>query len=155
MEEDGSRVQHGNSANKAVFESTHGAGFRERLWCGCGSHNNFLLSGVMEGADGEDTRHWAQGSGPNGMRAGSPSGVPSAPGAGPSIRYGMPASSIILKAPQVHRLRTGPAVCRCLLGAGGRERGGWRRRGVTGAEEQRQKLQLVNSLFLLAKNKGL
>jgi hypothetical protein len=34
------------------------------------------------------------------MRAGSPSGVPSAPGAGPSIRYGMPASSIILKAPQ-------------------------------------------------------
>ena len=34
----------------------------------------------------------AQGSGPNGMRAGSPSGVPSAPGAGPSIRYGMSAS---------------------------------------------------------------
>ena len=38
----------------------------------------------MEG--GERCSNWAQSSGPNGMRAGSPSGVPSAPGAGSSIR---------------------------------------------------------------------
>jgi hypothetical protein len=49
----------------------------------------------------------AQGSGPHGMRAGSPSGVPSAPGAGPSIRYGMSASLIIERR---RRLRDGPPV---------------------------------------------
>ena len=49
----------------------------------------------------------AQGSGPHGMWGGSPSGVPTAPGAGPSIRYGMSASLIIERR---RRLRDGPPV---------------------------------------------
>jgi hypothetical protein len=60
---------------------------------GCtGGCNKILLPEGGGGSKGEERRHWAQGSGPNGMRAGSPSGVPSAPGAGPSIRSGMPSN---------------------------------------------------------------
>jgi len=50
------------------------------------------------------------------MRAGSPSGVPSAPGAGPSIRLGMPASEIIERR---RRLRTGPPVFVTRVSTGG------------------------------------
>jgi hypothetical protein len=43
------------------------------------------------------------------MRVGSPLGVPSAPGAGPSILYGMSASCIIERR---RRLRSGPAAAK-------------------------------------------
>jgi hypothetical protein len=67
------------------------------------------------------------------MRAGSPSGVPSAPGAGPSIRSGMPASQIIERR---RRLRTGPPARLRVEGAVGKGRfrvGG----GLRGAQQQK------------------